>query len=118
MTRGERIKKRREEMGMTQEDLAKKLGYKGKSGISRVESAGNDVSFKTCEKFAPVLETTPAELYGVASTGRLEVIYDFRKQQADPVRVVVEYMRKMDSETQKHLMAYAKFLTERKENDD
>ena len=37
MTIGERIKLRREELQMTQEELAQKLGYKSRSSINKIE---------------------------------------------------------------------------------
>lgn len=37
MTIGERIKKRRLELGMTQDELAKKLGYKSRSSVNKLE---------------------------------------------------------------------------------
>ena len=33
----ERIKKRREELGMSQDELAQKLGYKSRSTIAKIE---------------------------------------------------------------------------------
>ena len=32
-----RIRKRREELGMSQEELAKKMGYKSRSSINKIE---------------------------------------------------------------------------------
>ena len=37
---GERIKKRREELGMSQEELAQKAGYKSRSSINKIEVDG------------------------------------------------------------------------------
>ena len=37
MTIGQRVKIRREELGMSQEELAKKIGYKSKSSINKIE---------------------------------------------------------------------------------
>lgn len=37
MSIGQRIKSRREELGMSQEDLAHKIGYKSKSSINKIE---------------------------------------------------------------------------------
>ena len=37
-TVGNNIRKRREELGMTQEELAKKTNYKSKSTINKIES--------------------------------------------------------------------------------
>ena len=37
MTIGQRIKIRREELNMSQDDLAKKVGYKSRSSINKIE---------------------------------------------------------------------------------
>lgn len=37
MTIGERIKARRDELGMSQEELAHKIGYKSKTSINKIE---------------------------------------------------------------------------------
>lgn len=61
---GHRIKARREQLQMTQEELAKKLGYKSKTTITKIENGTNDiVQSKVCD-FAKVLNTTPAYLMG------------------------------------------------------
>ena len=42
MTIGQRVKIRREELGMSQEELAKKIGYKSKSSINKIELVTDD----------------------------------------------------------------------------
>ncbi|MCF0106212.1 MAG: helix-turn-helix transcriptional regulator, partial [Holdemanella sp.] len=48
---GERIRKRREELGMSQEELAELMGYKNRSTIAKIESGANDVVQKNIVKF-------------------------------------------------------------------
>lgn len=55
---GERVKIRREELGMTQEELANKIGYKHKSSISYIEKGKNDIPISDVYKFADALCTT------------------------------------------------------------
>ncbi|MFR7590265.1 MAG: helix-turn-helix domain-containing protein [Longibaculum sp.] len=64
MAIGSRIRKRREEMGMSQEELAKKLGYKSRSTINKIEKDINDITQSKILEFAKVLHTTPAYLMG------------------------------------------------------
>lgn len=64
MTIGDRIKSRRIQLGMTQEELALKLGYKSKSSINKIEIGVQDLPQKKIVAFAKALETTPAELMG------------------------------------------------------
>ena len=61
---GEKIKKRREELGYTQEELAKKMGYKSRSSINKIEVGINDVAQSKIVEFAKILKTTPAYLMG------------------------------------------------------
>jgi len=61
---GKNIMARRKELGMTQEELAKKMGYKSKSTINKIENGTNDIPQSKVVKFAEALETTPAYLMG------------------------------------------------------
>ena len=63
-TLAQRISDRRKELGMTQEELAKKLGYKTKSTISRIESGDNDIPLNKVVAFADALQTTRAYIMG------------------------------------------------------
>ena len=60
---GERIKKLRKEKGMTQEDLAAKLGYKSKTSVAHIEN-GRDIPRQMVATLAEILETNPAYLMG------------------------------------------------------
>ena len=44
MTLGDKIKFRREELQMSQEELANRLGYKSRSTIAKIESGENDLT--------------------------------------------------------------------------
>ena len=61
---GDNIMKLRKEMGLTQEELALKLGYKSKSTINKIELGINDISQSKIVRFAKALNTTPAHLMG------------------------------------------------------
>lgn len=63
MTIGERIKLRREELGMTQEELAKLCGYKSRSSINKIELS-RDLPLKKVKQMADALQTTPSDLMG------------------------------------------------------
>ena len=59
-----RIKTLREDLGMTQDDLAVKLGYKSRSSINKIELGKSDISQSKIAEFAKALNTTPAYLMG------------------------------------------------------
>lgn len=58
MSVGSNIRKRRFELGMSQQELADALGYKTRSTIAKIESGENDVTQKKLIRFAEVLDTT------------------------------------------------------------
>lgn len=78
MTIGERIRNRRQELGMTQEELAKRLGYKSKASINKIELGIQDLPQKKIASFASALLTTPENLMGWA-----ENLEAFQKQLAE-----------------------------------
>lgn len=61
---GENIMKRRKEMGLTQEELANRMGYKSKSTINKIELGINDIPQSKVIKFANVLKTSVPYLMG------------------------------------------------------
>lgn len=63
MTIGERIRQKRTELGMSQEDLARKMGYQTRNAIYQFEQKDN-MKLSLVEKFATALDTTPAYLMG------------------------------------------------------
>jgi len=64
MTIGERIAVRRKELGMTQTDLAIKMGYKSKAAISKIETNVNDITQSIIVRFADALDTSVKYLMG------------------------------------------------------
>lgn len=64
MTIGERIKNRREEIGMPQAILAEKCGYKTKSSIAKIESDEVGVPQNKVQLFALALGVSPSWICG------------------------------------------------------
>ena len=62
MNIGEMIRKRRIELGWTQQELADKMGYTSKSTINKIEKGRSDVAQKNIAKFAEVLGVSIAYL--------------------------------------------------------
>ncbi len=89
MTVGERIRQRRIELGLTQEELGKRLGY-GKSAVCRVEKEGNNITTDRISKFAKALECSPSYLMGwTANPNQQQLnLYDAigNKELADDLR--------------------------------
>ena len=64
MTIGERIRSRRIELGLSQEELANKLGNKSRASVSTVENDKEDLTTDRIRKYAEALEVSPAYLMG------------------------------------------------------
>ena len=60
-----RILQRRLELGLSQEELAQRMGYRSKSSITKLEKGINDLPQSKVEELAQALETTPAALLGL-----------------------------------------------------
>jgi transcriptional regulator with XRE-family HTH domain len=58
------IRKRRETLGMSQVELAKKLNYKSRSSVNKIELGFTDLPLSKVKEFAVALKTTPSALMG------------------------------------------------------
>ena len=92
----ENIKKRRMELGMTQTELANKVGYSDKGMISKVENGKVDIPQSQILKFAKALDTTPGYLMGWS----------------DETSILVEPKEPQGDREEAHLIEYAKRLYE------
>ena len=58
------IKRRREELGITQGQLAELIGYADKTMVSKIENGAVDLAQSKIVSIAKALKTTPAALMG------------------------------------------------------
>lgn len=61
---GKIIQKKRKELGMTQETLAKLTGYTSRTSIAKIEAGTVDLAQSKIKQFADALHTTPSCLMG------------------------------------------------------
>jgi repressor LexA len=61
---GSRIKSRREELGMSQEELAHRIGYKSRSSINKIELGVYALTQSKIKAIADALLTTPSYIMG------------------------------------------------------
>lgn len=73
-----RIKKFRENLGMSQQELAKKTGYTSRSSIAKIEKGEVDLSLSKIALLAKALGTTPSILMD------LESEVENRKKESQP----------------------------------
>ena len=65
---GERIKYRREELGLSQDELARRLGYKSRSSINKIENDASGLPQTKIAAIANALQTTPSYIMGWQET--------------------------------------------------
>ena len=63
-TIGSRIRNRREELGLSQDELGKRLGYNSRSPINKIELDQRNLTQSKIKAIAEALETTPAYIMG------------------------------------------------------
>ena len=74
-----RIRDRRIELNMSQQELADLLGYTTRSAITRVEKGLNDITQSKIVEYAKALRTTPAYLMGWENENEktdIQMLYD------------------------------------------
>ena len=103
---GERIRKMRMELGITQEELATRMGYTSKSTITKIEQGIRDVPQNKIVKFADVLGTTPAVLMGWV---------DEETDQKNDARVSIAFQSSYDKELFEMVEKLSKLTPEKRQ---
>ena len=101
-TVGNNILNRRKSLGLTQEELAKKMGYKSKSTINKIELGINDIPQSKIARFAEVLRTTPAQLMGWEE--KEEKNLPTEETLTDGEKVLLQLFRQVPEEDQRMLL--------------
>lgn len=88
---GDRIRAEREKKGMTQEELAKKLGYNTRSAVHKIEQKSS-LPTKTLQKIADALDVSLAQLMGWNDEIHFEAEYkgEFDKFKAEIEKSLLE----------------------------
>lgn len=94
---GKRIKEKRIELGITQEDLASKLGYKSKTTIAKIENGTNDITQSRVVDFANVLNTTPAYLMGWEDSESQSTSILTKKDERDIAKRLEQTLNELES---------------------
>ena len=114
MTVGERIAARRKDLNMTQEELAKKLGYKSRSSVNKIELEWSNVPLAKIQKVAAALDCDAAYLMGWQDEIRSPE-YSVQKQQHDEINEIFD---RMPPELRAHALALLKGLTQQAQSPD
>lgn len=79
---GERIKIRRIELNMTQDELARRLGYKSRSSINKIELSHADPPLSKIEEIAKALECEATYLMGWSEQNGSESLVEKQIEEA------------------------------------
>lgn len=106
---------------MSQEDLARALGYKDRSMITKIESGKVDISQRKILAFSRILGTTPSYLMGLTDERPPEPPEDIPKN--DDVRLLIRGLNKLSPEqleqaTNMMRIMFTKYANYFERNDD
>lgn len=118
----EKIKKLREGLGLSQDELAQKLGYASRSSITKIESGKVDISRKRIVDFAKALNTTPAYLMGWDENQGYydddEVAEFAEEARTNPdLRLLFSAAKDISKEDMQKTIEFIKFLKSQERND-
>lgn len=102
---GDRIKSRRIELNMSQQELADLAGYKSRSTINKLELSDN-ITARNIERLSAALRTTPEYLMGWSNIKPVDDKTVLTKQQRELLKVT-EGMTKSQMEK---VVSYAEFV--------
>ena len=138
-TIGERIKKRREELNMTQAELARILGYKSRTSVYKMELGKRGLPQKKIKQLAEALHTTPEYIMGWEEKQKEEKIFQFSQEASEKLsrtiknfsdainpnirvafnnskitELILKAMAELDEKDQSKVLNYAETLKESK----
>lgn len=118
---GRNLKRLRQERGMSQEELAKALGFKNRSSINKIEIGRSNIPTDLITRTAEILGVSPLELFQEESEVQETMsIGSFRggvdiTAQTDKISPVLE---KLSPNNQEKLLDYALFLLQQQDKGD
>ncbi len=86
----ENIKRRRNELNMTQTELAQKTGYSDKSMIAKIEKGVVDIPISKIDEFAKALHISPGDLMGNPDKSAPTILFEVSSnKKTEAVRIPV-----------------------------
>ena len=115
---GMNLKRLRTERGMSQDELAKKLGYKGRSAINKIETGVNDMPREMVVRCAEALNVSPMELFFYEQLPEIEDIHFPTQKEMlkdmlwkdSPMRAILDEAKNLPENKLQQLLSYIKFL--------
>lgn len=106
---GERIKLKRIENGLTQLELAKRMGYTSKAAICKVETGEDNITTDRIDKFAKALNCSPSYLMG------WDDIIDLIPDPSPTMEDINKILKKLDEDQLRQALSYLQFLASNKD---
>ncbi len=97
MNVGERIRARRVELGWSQEELAFKMGYNGRSTIAKIESNVVEISHKKILQYAKILEVSVDYLLGTNDFEQTSIDFESNNEGDESIKTRKEDSRNVFS---------------------
>ncbi len=112
---GRNLKRLRQERGMSQEELAKALGFKNRSSINKIEIGRSNIPTDLITRTAEILGVSPLELFQEETeVQEIKGTVDITAQN-DKISPVLE---KLSPNNQEKLLDYALFLLQQQDKGD
>lgn len=103
---GRNLRRIRIEKKLSQDELAKRIGYKGRSAINKIETGVNDMPRETVLRCAEALGVSPMEFFQeedeAKEVRKRTVDFDFDKlSDENMIRLIAYYQALLDSQEDK-----------------
>lgn len=117
------IKMLREKLGLSQEELAHRVGYKDRTSIAKIEAGKIDIPQSKIVAFAKALNTTPVDLMGwEANTGYYsdpEAAEYAEYARTNPnIRILFSASKDISKEQMEKAVEYIQFLKSKEQGAD
>lgn len=115
MTIGQRVKLRREELGLSQEELAKRIGYKSKTSINKIELDFRNLTQSKIKAIADALDTTPSYIMGWDEEA--EEAKKAATSEEDSLNAeIIKLFMGLTADQKKEALNYLRYLSTKSEN--
>lgn len=115
MTIGQRVKLRREELGLSQEELAKRIGYKSKTSINKIELDFRNLTQSKIKAIADALDTTPSYIMGWDEEA--EEAKKTAPSEEDSLNAeIIKLFMGLTADQKKEALNYLRYLSTKSEN--
>ena len=121
MTKGKRIKNKREELGISQTELAKKVGISKQSLYKYEKDIITNIPSDVIERLSRALNTTPAFLMGWEES-KADIAVEFKdyyeglSNKASRIAVYLDAFAKLSPESQDKVIDYMNYQIEKENN--